>query len=106
MSKIGISMSIDVTKLDKARFYKGEKGTYLSLTAFVNLDEKDQYDNNGFITQELSKEERDNKSQLPILGNSEIFFDDRESSGSAPTPIAPTQAGIQGQEYLDDDIPF
>lgn len=106
MARIGINMSIDVTKLDKSRFYKGEKGTYLSLTAFINLDEKDQYGNAGFITQELSKEEREAKSQLPILGNSKIFFDDRENNNLAPTPVAPPQAGLQGEQYLDDDVPF
>ena len=51
MATVGISASIDVTKIDKAKLIDGKKGTYLNITAFVNLDEKDQYDNNGMITQ-------------------------------------------------------
>ncbi len=50
MATVGISLNIDVSKIDKTKLVKGEKGTYLNATAFVNLDEKDQYDNNGMIT--------------------------------------------------------
>jgi len=34
MSKIGINISIDVTKIDKSRLFKGKKGTYMDLTTF------------------------------------------------------------------------
>ena len=106
MARIGISMSINVTTLDKSRFVTGEKGTYLDLTAFLNLDEKDQYGNAGFITQTLTKEERETKDRQVILGNSKIFFDDRENNSYAPTaPTAPSQAGEMA-DYIDDDIPF
>ena len=104
MSKIGISMSIDVTKIDKTRLFVGKKGTYLSLTTFVDLDKFDQYGNAGFVTEEQTKEERESKSQLPILGNIKIFFDNRESA--TPALVAPPQAGVEALEYLDDDIPF
>ena len=72
--KVGISVKLDVTKIDKSRLFKGEKGTYLNLTTFVELDEKDQYDNNGFVTQEQTKEEREAKTQLPIIGNVSVFW--------------------------------
>ena len=58
MATVGISASIDVSKIDKTKLIKGEKGTYLNITAFVNLDEKDQYDNNGMITQSVTADER------------------------------------------------
>ncbi len=35
--KVGLNVRIDVTKIDKARLYKGAKGTYLDLTTFVIL---------------------------------------------------------------------
>ena len=38
--KVGIELKIDVTKIDKQRLYRGEKGTYLTMTAFVDLNEK------------------------------------------------------------------
>jgi len=71
MSKIGVSLSIDVTKIDKELLYKGKKGTYLDATVFINIDEKDQYDNNGMITQKVGKDEKGN-----ILGNCKVFWTD------------------------------
>ena len=57
--KVGLNVRIDVTKIDKARLYKGAKGTYLDLTTFVDTTTADQYENNGFISQSLTKEERE-----------------------------------------------
>jgi hypothetical protein len=37
MKKIGITLNIDVTKIDKTRLYAGHKGTYLDLTTFIDL---------------------------------------------------------------------
>jgi len=53
--RLGINLSIDVTKLDKSRFFKGKKGTYAKLTCFVDTEETSQYGDNGTITQEVSK---------------------------------------------------
>ena len=93
MAKIGVSFRIDVLKLDKARFYVGAKGTYLDVTGFIDLDEKDQYGNNGFITQDCSKEERAQGLKMPILGNSKIFFTDAQQApmGHHTPPMAAPQ---------------
>ena len=90
--KLGISVRIDVTKIDKSRLYQGSKGTYLDLTTFIS-DELDQYENNGFISQSLTAEEREAKTQTPILGNVKIFYTD--SAEAAPQAAA-----------IDEDIPF
>lgn len=74
--KVGLNLSIDVTKLDKDRFVKGEKGTYVNLTTFVDIDNVDKYKNNGFINQSISKEERTNGVQTPILGNVRVIYKD------------------------------
>ena len=95
--KVGISVRIDVTKIDKSRLYKGSKGTYLDLTTFVDTEEKDQYENNGFISQSLTKEEREQKVQTPILGNVKVFYTD----GAA----APAVSDMSLAE-MDEDIPF
>ena len=92
--KVGLNFSIDVTKIVKDRLYKGEKGTYLNLTTFVDLDNADQYDNNGFISQSVTKEERTNGVQTPILGNVKVIYKDGDS---APAPK---------QETLEEDVPF
>lgn len=74
--KVGINLSIDVTKLEKERFVKGKKGTYANLTTFIDLDNKDQYENNGFVSQSITKEERSNGVQTPILGNVRVIYRD------------------------------
>ena len=102
MANIGIEVSIDVTKIDKARLYKGAKGTYLTLTGFVNLDEKDQYDNNGFITQKKNKDEPKDM-QMPILGNTKVFWSD--SAQQSPQQ-APQQQAANSFDSMDESIPF
>lgn len=66
-----ISLKIDVSKIDKSKLFKGEKGTYLDAVVFLN-DEKDQYGNNGMITQSVSREEREKGGKGVILGNAKI----------------------------------
>ena len=97
--KVGINIRVDVTKIDKSRLYKGAKGTYLDLTTFVDTETADQYENHGFISQSVNKEERDANVQTPILGNCKVFYTDGQATqppASAPMPL----------EELEDDIPF
>ena len=98
--KLGISVRIDVKKIDRTRLYKGAKGTYLDLTTFVDTEQQDQYENNGFISQSLTKEEREakHKHQTPILGNVKVFFIDDATAAPA--------ASAMSIEELDDDIPY
>ncbi len=107
MANIGIEVSIDVSKIDKARLYKGKKGTYLTLTGFVNLDEKDQYDNNGFITQKKNKDEpKDMK--MPILGNTRVFWSDSAPQQQAQQQPINNMANTAPPcvDDFDNDIPF
>ena len=80
MAKLGISIKIDVSKIDKSRLFKGEKGTYLDLTTFIDTENEGQYGDHGFISQSVTKEEREQSVQTPILGNVKVFFN---GSGSA-----------------------
>ena len=100
MSKIGVSLRIDVSKIDKERLYKGQKGVYLDATAFIDLDQLDQYGNSGMITQDVSKEERDAGTKGAILGNSKVFWSDRQG---APAQSAPVKSVAQA---FDDGVPF
>mgnify|MGYP005823433101 FL=1 len=99
--KVGISVRIDVTKIDKLRLYKGAKGTYLDLTTFIDTMVADQYENNGFVSQTLTKEEREAKVQTPILGNVKVFYTDGSQTGIEKPAVADMSIGD-----LDDDIPF
>ena len=114
--KVGIELKIDVKKIDKARLYKGEKGTYLTMTAFVDLDQVDQYDNNGMITH---KKEKDEQGNTPILGNAKVFWRDQQqapqqqpqqATQQAPQqPIpqpSPMEQNPNASKDFDDNIPF
>lgn len=108
--KIGLNLSIDVTRLDKSRFYKGKKGTYAKLTCFVDTEEISQFGDSGTITQELSKEDRDNGVKLPILGNAKVFWKDGQSkSSNKQQESKPAPQNNQNNGYDDGEdgfIPF
>tara|TARA_R100000935_G_C2747660_1_gene128457 strand:- start:20 stop:313 length:294 start_codon:yes stop_codon:yes gene_type:complete len=96
--KVGLNVRINVSRIDKSKLYKGEKGVYLNMTTFVDLDQEDEYGNNGFIAMEQSKEQRDAGEQSVILGNVKKFWSD----GAA---VSTPQADMSIEE-LDEDIPF
>ena len=82
--KLGISLKIDVTKIEKERLFKGKNGAkYLDVTTFVDLDNPGQYGDHGFISQDVSKQERDNGVKGPILGNAKVFYNDSQSQPQA-----------------------
>jgi len=89
-----LRLKIDVTKIDKARLFKGEKGTYLDCTLLYN-EATDQYGNNGMITQDVSKEDRDAGNKGAILGNAKEF----KRQGSAP-------AQTSNAKQEEPDLPF
>ena len=115
--KIGIEVRIDVSKIDKARLYKGEKGTYLTMTAFVDPINADQYGNNGMVTHKKNQDEQ----QAPILGNAKVFWSEglpvsqqgaasHQQTGGFQQQSPKQQSGFQGQhqasQEMNDDIPF
>lgn len=95
--KLGIEISIDVTKIDKDRIYEGKKGKYLTMTTFVDVDNKDQYENNGMVTHKKKEGEK----SAPILGNVKVFWTD---SGQMPKPKqAVKEAPVSD---MNDILPF
>lgn len=113
MSKVGISLKIDVSKIDKARLFKGSKGTYLDCTAFVDLSQFDQYGNSGMITQDVTKEEKDSGVKGAILGNSKVFWQEGSNSQAQNQQATPSPSASQPQsqassfyDFEDSDIPF
>ena len=107
MAKVGISLKIDVSKIEKDKLFKGKSGVYLDCTAFVDLDNQDQYGNNGMITQKW-KDSQDGKT--PILGNSRVFWrEDSQSSQSHPKrqPQQQNQEQQNDPDFdFDDNMPF
>lgn len=114
--KLGLSIKLDVTKINKDRLFKGEKGTYLDLTTFIDLNEVSQYGDNGFISQSVSKEERESGVKGDILGNVKVFYNDssgapHQNHSNTPQPPQgqPQHGGSAGQAPdpdFNDDIPW
>ena len=90
-----IQIKIDVTKIDKSKLFKGEKGTYLDCILFFN-ETPDKFGNNGMITQQVTKEERLAGIKGNILGNA-------KANGPSQSPA--TSAKPSGQQF-EDDLPF
>jgi hypothetical protein len=94
-----VTLKIDVTKIDKARLFAGQKGTYLDAVVFLDTD-ADDYGQNGMITQRVSKEEREAGTRGAILGNAKIIGGGAPAAAEAPTTAPEPQTPHLG------DIPF
>jgi hypothetical protein len=95
-----IQIKIDVNKIEKSRLFKGAKGTYLDAT-LVMRDEPDQYGNIGFVTQQISKEEREAGTKAPIIGNVTKRYVKDAPKPQAPAPVTPIVSSVD-----DSDLPF
>jgi hypothetical protein len=87
MSKL-FTAKIDVLKIDKSKLFKGEKGTYLDLTIWIN-DEPDQFGNTMSLQQRTDKEE-----PKIYLGNGKAY----EKPTVTETPA--------GDAPVSSDLPF
>ena len=93
MSKIALSLKIDLAKMDMTRIFNGKNGAqYLDATIFVDMEQLDQYGNSGMITQSVSKDEKSQGIKGNILGNGKLFW---VENGQAPQ----AQAQQQNQGY-------
>lgn len=106
--KVGISLKIDVTKLDKSRFFVGQKGTYTDLTVFIDSENPSQYGDHGGISQSATQEERGQGVKMPFIGNAKIFWEEQPQQGGYQTPQQQQQPQGQGgyQQQGAEDIPF
>ena len=114
MATYGVNLKINVSKIMKEKMFKGEKGTYLDATVFLNVDEQGQYGDNGMVTQNWKDQQ---KGEGPILGNATVFWRDDNQQQKRPQSQAenqPTQyqqnnpapTGAADDIDPDLDIPF
>lgn len=92
-----ITISIDLKKLDKSRFKEitrksGEPALFCDL---ILIDSQNDY-GDYVVKQSMSKEERENNLQLPIIGNGKIV------QRGEPAKAKPAAS----KELNGDDIPF
>tara|TARA_Y100000356_G_scaffold24556_1_gene17288 strand:- start:151 stop:462 length:312 start_codon:yes stop_codon:yes gene_type:complete len=99
-----IATSIDLTKIPKDKIINGKKGKYLPITITIN-DELDNFGNNGPVTVQQTKEERDAKVEKVYLGNVKVVWTNGDNVAVAPKGEAPA-APAQVKEEVTDDLPF
>jgi len=90
-----LSVSIDVSKLDKSRFYKGQKGTYASLDIWVS-DEPDKFGNDASVSETLTKEEREAGAKKNYVGSGKKLY----GWGSTPRSSTPKN------DVINEEVPF
>lgn len=78
-----ITLNLNLSLVNKARLYKGKKGQYLSAVLYLTPT-VDQYGNNGFIAESISKEERQAGQRGTILGNARIITPGADNASQVP----------------------
>lgn len=97
-----ITAKIDVTKIEKARLFKGAKGTYLDV---VLIETPESQYGDYMIVQSVTKEEREQGIKGPILGNAKIIGQKPvQQAKPAQTPVS--AGGTQQVELDDESVPF
>lgn len=99
-----IKISLNVTNIPKEKIFQGKKGKYLDL---VLVDRPDDYGNDGFVSVDVSKAEREAGKKGAIVGNwkhvgqkpkQEPPKNDPRSRRPTPSPADP--------DLGEEDIPF
>ena len=105
-----ITIRIDVTKIDKSRLFKGEKGTYLDMILIETPGNK--YGNDYLCKQQITKEEREAGVEASILGNAKTLkFEAKppagiyEKTGKLDKPISKEELQ-DDTPTAEDDLPF
>jgi hypothetical protein len=95
------TVKIDLSKIDKSKIYKTEKGSsYYEFTLSIN-DKTSEYGDNISATESQTKEQRDNKEKKSFIGGGKVIWvgdgiSVAEKRGSLTTASAPN----------DDSLPF
>jgi len=98
-----ISGSIELTSIDKSKLVQGKNGKqYLNFTAMVQ--NQSSYGNNVWVTQSLSKEEREAKAASITLGNAAVRWISDEGISVAEKDNEVTNT-VQN-EAREVDLPF
>jgi hypothetical protein len=102
IERMGISLTIDVMKLDKSRFIaKQNGGKECDLTLWLSPNKPDKFDNHGGIQISLSKDERQAGKEAPYVGNARVFWAKAEIPADESAPVEDDAV-----QKFDDDIPF
>lgn len=98
-------LKINVSKINKALLFTGQKGVYMDLTLMDNRDGPDEFGYDGFIVQDVGKARREAGEKGPIIGNwKHIGQPSRPATqNGAPPPRRTATADALDEE---EEIPF
>ena len=99
-----IATSIDLTKIPKDKIINGKKGKYLPITITLN-DEVDQFGNQGPVSVQQSKEEREAKTEKVYLGNVKVVWSNGDNVAPAPRDSMAAQGNVVTNK-VEEDLPF
>lgn len=98
-----ITISIDLKLLDKTRFKKHTKkdGSEALYCEMVLFEPRDTRFGDFIVKQQVTKEERAEKKEMPILGNGKIMGSRNEASNATQQ-----QPSSTGGDEGDTSVPF
>lgn len=97
-----ISVSIDVTKIDKSKLVQGK---YLNIDLVVNND-TNAYGQNCSLAHSQSKEERESKLPRLFLGNGKVVWNDGVIANAEKKEVVSNATQNAARETVSDDLPF
>ena len=100
-----IKIKIDVTKIDKAALYHGEKAIYLDAVAWPNKNGVGKFKDTHYLAQELSRERRDAGEKGAIIGNMTVPDEEQPRQETRPVRQQKMDQAFP-PEVEEDDIPF
>jgi hypothetical protein len=103
-----ITLSIDVTRLDRARFKEitrknGDKAVFVEL---VLIDTPNSEHGDFMVKQGVTKEERQSRVEMPILGNGKHVGTRPQEKPRTQAPARSFGSTAPDDHGGDDDIPF
>jgi len=99
-----IRVKIDVSKIDKSRLFKGQKGTYLDIT-LLPMKELGKFGDTHMVVQDVSKEDREKGVKGAILGNAKEIGGTQQGSHMRE-PAQPRREPRPSTQQDGDDVPF
>lgn len=96
-----IILNIDFKKIDQSRLKKTDKSSYGDLVLIDHPSEHNGIHSDGFVKQGVSKEEREARVEMPIIGNWKRVGQKAQDRPPAKRP--PASPPVREPE---DEIPF
>jgi len=101
-----VKINLNLDSIPKDKVFIGKKGKYLAVTVTLN-DEVDPYGNQGPVTVDQTKEERDAKAPKTYLGNAKVIWTNGTNVEPAPRDDQSGQpASAVSVSLQPDDLPF